>query len=356
MAAANEYGNWYTTREAVKRALSITGSARNPQVDDAIEAASREVEQLTNRRFIPRTETVRFNWPQRSARRPYVLHLSDDLLSVTSVTKDDDAATPIPLEDILLEPSDLGKPYSRIEIDLSSPSFFSANLTHQQAVRVTGEWGYTDATVFAGTVTEPLDVTETEVETSDGSLWGVGSTLLVDSEKLFVREKLTLDTTATLTAPLAADVTANVLAVSDGTKVRVGEVILLGGERMLVDDVVANAVTVQRAYDGTRLAAHPAGAVVSAYRVALVDRGVNGTVAAAHPAGAELRRYVPPGMISNLCRALAIAYYTQEQGGWQGMNAGPLSEGGTTETKTVALDKLRTAVRRSYKRRVLGVV
>lgn len=357
MAAASEYGNWYCTRESVKRALSVTGSARNAQVDDAIEAGAREIEQITNRRFIPKTEKKLLTWPQRHPRRWFVLHLPEDLVTVTEVTKDDDTATVIPLADVLLEPNDIGPPYSRLEIDLSSSSFFSYNLTHQQAIRVTGEWGYTDKSVAAGTVAEAVDSSETEVDTSDGSLWGVGSTLLLDSEKLFVREKLTLDTTATLNATLAADVTANSFVVSDGTKVKVGEVVLVNSERMLVDDVVTNTLTVQRAYDGTKLAAHASADKINAYRVARVDRGVNGSTAATHLINAELKRYVPPGDIAQLNRALAIASYTQELAGWAGtIGSGTSTEGGAVETKMVALDKLRASVRKNYKRRAMGAV
>jgi len=112
--------NWYCGRNALKRAVGIDGADRNSVIDALIEAASREIDGLTNRRFIPKTATRSYNWPQRDGRSVYTIYLDEDLLSVSALTKEGDDVTAIASTDYFLEPVNLGPPYSRIEIDLAS--------------------------------------------------------------------------------------------------------------------------------------------------------------------------------------------------------------------------------------------
>ncbi|MCH7553408.1 MAG: hypothetical protein IIC82_05385, partial [Chloroflexi bacterium] len=56
--------NWYVGRERVKRAVGINGVSNNAIIDPYIESASRTIEREMGRRFIPKTETRNFRWPQ----------------------------------------------------------------------------------------------------------------------------------------------------------------------------------------------------------------------------------------------------------------------------------------------------
>ena len=49
--------NWYTTRESVKRAIRSNGNENDEAIDRLIEAASRDVDNMTHRWFIPKTQT-----------------------------------------------------------------------------------------------------------------------------------------------------------------------------------------------------------------------------------------------------------------------------------------------------------
>jgi len=349
--------NHYVTRDAVKRTLGWHGTSRDPITDRACAAASREIEQLMGgRRFIPLTAAKSYRWPQQDGKAS-VLYLDDDLLAATTLTKDDDDATAIAAADYFLEPSTLGPPYSRIEIDLSSSAFFSWKGTPQRAVRVTGRWGYSEETEAAGILAEALDASETAIDISDASLIDVGDTLIIESEQMFVTAKATFDTTANLSDTLTANRSDVTVTVTDGTKVKVGEVILIESERMLVEDVTGANLTVERAYDGTTLAAHSGALDVYAYRTLTVTRGENGTTAATHVDTTIIARYLPPEDIRNLALAKAVFYLTQGRSGWTGALGGDQSAGqGAVEIRGAALAALEKRVRQQYRRRAYAAV
>jgi hypothetical protein len=347
--------NWYTTREVVKRALGITGADRDTLVDETIEAVSGDIVNAHHRRYIPKTETRKYAWPQPGASQKFILYLDEDLLSVSSLTKDGSDVTAIASGDFSLEPTNLGPPYSRIELDLSGTAFFSAKDTPQDAIRVTGSWAFSNDTKAAGTVDDSggINTTDTTLEISDASKVDVGDTLLVETEQLFVSERATKDTTANVTTSLTADASNVTVVVNTGSLVKKGEVILVDSEKMLVTDVTGNNLTVQRAYDGSTLAAHSQPIDVYAYRSLTITRAVNGTTAATHADTTAITKYQPPAKIRELARAEAIAHYTAEKGGWTGVvSAGEAA----IETRMKALGDLRQQVRRQYGRRLIGVV
>ena len=347
-------GNWYTTRERVKRALKLSGSDRDSVIDDAITTASGEIEELTHRRFIPTTETRSFTWPQGDHLRHYVLHLDHDLLTLTALTKGGDDLTVIAVGDVLLEPSTLGPPFDRIEIDRSTSVFYAAGNTPQRAIRVTGDWAFSDATKTAGALAEALDDSETDVDVTDAGKVDVGDTILVESERMFVTGRSLLDTAANLNGALTADVSEVTVTVDDATKVKVGEVIQVNAEKMLVESISGNDLSVQRAFDGSVLATHDNATDVYVARTLTVERGANGTTAVTHDSGKAVTRYTPPGPIIGLCQALAIFYYGQDQAGWTATIGGP--EQGQSEAKGIALGQLRAQVQRQFRRRVVGAV
>ena len=60
------------------------------------------------------------------------------------------------MRDFFLEDNNLGPPYYRIEIDLSSTSSFESGDTPQRSISVLGRWGYEEDTESVGTVASGL--------------------------------------------------------------------------------------------------------------------------------------------------------------------------------------------------------
>ena len=344
---------WYASRENVKRALGIEGAQFDALIDGYIESASAQIEQLINRRFIPLTAEKEYSWPQRDNRKGWVLYLEEDLLAVTALTRTGDDEVAIASTDYFLEPSVLGPPYWRIELDLASTAYFDSKDTHQRAMRVTGRWGYSEDTKAAGALAEADDGSETALDVTDASLIDVGDTIKIGTEAMFVSAKAPLDTTANTAGALVASKAEVTVPVNTGSLVKAGEVILIDSERMLVESVSGNNLTVIRAYDGSTLATHANPSDVYAYRTLTVVRGVNGTTAASHSLSDAITKYAPPGDIVNLCRAMAIAEHVNSRGGWTGaIGAGEAA----VESRGFNLREMRDRVVRTYRRRSVGAV
>lgn len=303
---------WYASREDVKRALDSAETARNnAQIDRALDAASRAIEGLTHRKFYPQTATRFFPWPDEGwSSRPWRLWLDDDeLISVTSLSS---GGTTIASTNYYLEPVNTGPPYTRVEINLGTSSAFSAGSTWQQAISITGVWGYSADEESAGALAAAVSSsTATTVDVSDSNAIGVGTIAKVDSERMLVTEKTMITTGQTLQVALTASQANVTVAVTTGSSFSVGEVILLDSERMLVVDISGNNLTVKRAWDGTVLATH-SGSTIYAPRRLTVTRGALGTTASTHSSGASVTRHVVPGPIRQLAVAEALNSLEQE--------------------------------------------
>lgn len=347
-------GVWYATREDVMRALDSKLTARNAgQVDRALESASRDVEALCHRRFYPETATRSFDWPSSQGARPWRLWLDDcELISVTTLTS---GGTSIAASDFFLEPNRSGPPYSRIEIDLDSSAAFGGGDTHQRAITVTGLWGYRDDETAAGTLTAAVSsttVTTLSVTGAAAAALGVGSVLRVDSERLLVTGRAMADTGQNVGGSgLTAQANSVTVAVSDGTAFAVDEVLLVDSERLLVVDIAGNQLTVKRAWDGSVLSAHSAGADIYASRTLTIARGALGTTAATHSNGATVHRWDPPGPVRDLAIAESVTQLTSETAGYARTRKS--GEGGTSERSmdATALAGLRERVYVSHGRK-----
>lgn len=340
---------WYCTIEAVKNAISIPGTDVDSLLGSYIEAASEDAESLLGRRFIPETATKYFRWPPLIG-GGYVLQLDDlDLLYVTTLkaAAQDTTPTTIVAADYFLEPVNSGPPYSRIEIDLSSSAAFASGDTSQRAISVLGRWGYCEDTKVAGALAEMDDGAETDLDVTDSSIIGVGDTLLIGDESLFVSGKTLMNTSIVTTAVLTASKSETTVGVSDGTALHAGETITIDSERMFIESISGDNLTVQRSYDGSVLAAHVSPSMIYAPRTLTVVRAVNGTTAAAHGAGTAILKYAPPADIAEYCRAKAIAYHQQGRSGWTGVIGG--SEG-AVETKMFGLWSMGQALVAKYGR------
>lgn len=345
----------YTTRETIKRALDQGEVARNNRnIDRCIESASRNVELLCHRTFYPRISTKYFNWPNAQGALPWRLWLEDnDLISLTTATS---GGTAIPPENILLEPNTSGPPYNRVEINIGTSSAFGGGSTYQRDVTLTGLWGWHDEHVNAGSTTEALDVSETEVDV-DAEVAvrvGVGSLLKVDTERMLVSERRQLDTGQTVGgAGLTVSKGDTSLTVADGSAFEVDETILIDSERVLITEIAGNTLTIERAFEGSTSSAHSAGAAIYAPRTLVVERGALGSTAATHDSGATIQSWrVPPGL-HQYVTAEAIHELMQEQTGWfRTMSASSIFGGTAKRAATVeALIDFRDQTYRTYGRK-----
>lgn len=313
-------GIWYCTSEDVKSALDVVQTARNDrQIARAVEFGSRTAEGRLHRRFYPERATRRFDWPNYQRALPWRLWLeSNEIISLETVVS---GTTTIPTSAYFLRRSDdLDEPpYSLIELDLSQTSGWSVGGTHQRSIALTGLFGYADATDTAGTLAAAVSsASATTVDVTDSSVIGTGQLLKIESERLVVTGRSALTTGQTLQANLTATTAAAgvSVAVSSGTAFAVGEMILIDAERMLIVDIAGNNLIVRRAWDGSVLADHTAGATIYAPRRLTVQRGVLGSTAATHLISTAVARQVFPGPVVTLSIAEALTVLLQEGAGY----------------------------------------
>ncbi|CAM5250906.1 hypothetical protein SGLAM104S_01631 [Streptomyces glaucescens] len=309
---------WYATREEIKIELDVKETARsNARIDRALDDASRAVEGLCHRRFYPEIATKYFDWPASQGGTSWRLWLdANEVISVTSLSA---GGVTIPSTDFFLEPNQYGPPYNRIEIDLDSSAAFGGGDTHQRNIAVTGLFGYRLDETTVGATAEALDASETsiDVDAATSAAVGVGSLLRIDSERVIVTGRSQLDTGQTLAGSgLTAQNNSVTVTVQSGAAFAAGETILIDGERMRVDDIAGTTLVVTRAWDGSTIAAHSAGAAIYAPRSLAVERGVLGTTAATHSSGATVHRFDPPGPVRQFVIAEAINDLLQGRAGY----------------------------------------
>ena len=351
--------NWLCTREQVKNAGKIRGASYDAQIDRIIDAVAKRIERHTRRYFVPLTETRLYRWPRlKPGGLSYVLRLDQDLLSLTTFqTKAQDASpTTIASTDYFLEPVNQ-TPYDRVEIDLSSTAAFESGATPQRSISLLGSWGYSNATKTGGTVSSGLasDAAAVSMVCSDASLIGVGLTLLIQSEQIFVSERTFAALASILVddAGITADMADVTITVDTGHGIVKGEVIRLDSEEMLVEGTSATTLTVQRAYNGTVLATHANDTAVHINRTLTIVRGVNGTTAAVHANATAISIYDLPADIVNLAVAESLSIFHQEGSGW-GRSVG-MGEG-AVELNQRQLAQLWKEITGSYQRFLMEAV
>lgn len=304
---------WYATREDVQLALDAEESARaGRQIDKALAASMDTIKGALHRTLYPVLGTRYFDWPNRQYARGWRLWLdSDQLIEVVSITNGDDGL--LSPGEYNLEPVNDGPPFSSIEINLATAAGWSSAGSHQRSIAIVGLWGWRDDERPAGTVTETLDASETEVQVSDGSAVGVGSLLRCDTERMVVTGRTFLDSGVNLAGDLASSKAAQGVAVADGTAFHVGEQLVVDAERMLIEDIAGNTLLVRRAWAGSALDDHTTGADVYVSRSLTVARGCVGTTAATHTQGTALAVWAPPDLANRLAVAEAMNTFEQER-------------------------------------------
>ncbi|MFD7794324.1 hypothetical protein [Streptomyces sp. NPDC059759] len=349
--AISAAGVWYATREEVKAELDVRETSRsNQRIDRALADATEAVYGLTHRRFYPVLTTRRMDWPSRQGSTSWVLRLdSNEIISMVQLTS---GATAIPAGQYLLRRADDRDepPYSRVELSLDSSASFGQGSTYQQDVALYALFGYRNDETPAGVTAEALDTTETgiDVDAVASAAAGVGSLLRIDAERVIVTGRSMLDTGQTLAGDLTNQNNAVVVAVPSGAAFAVGEMILIDGERMLVDEIAGNNLLVRRAWDGSPIAPHTTGAKVYAPRSLTVQRGALGTTAAPHTTGAAVARWEAPGGVRQLCLAEALVDLMQGRSAYARTAGSGESE---REASGKGLEDLRARVYTTYGRK-----
>jgi hypothetical protein len=341
-------GIWYTTLEAVKDLLDWGESVRlGSRLTRAIEAQSRSIDGgdqpslgLLGRRFYPEIATHTFAQPRRPQDPIDLGNL--DLLSLDTLVSGGTTITQYHLN------SETGAaPYDEIALNRDYFSGWPLGTDRARNIVATGTWGVTNQTTPGGTTAADISDSATTLTVSDGSAVGTGSLLLVGTEYLNVTTKAALTTGQTLQAPMSASMGSVSVAVTSGAGFHVGEVVLLGAERMVVLDITGNTLRVKRAVQGTVLAAH-SGDTIYAYRSLTVQRGQLGTTAAAHSNGATVNVHVVPPLAESLCQALILNQFEGEAGAYREQGSGDNREPGRVNLAQVLADAQRVYRREQW--------
>lgn len=349
----------YCTREDVKRAVDMKETARNNwQIDRAIQSAARNIEGHMHRTFYPLDTTRRWDWPNFQAAYPWRIwfdasELADVTVNVPVVTS---GGNVIPNSAIFWGHPNYSPPYTYLELDRSKSASFGQGNTPQRDVAITGTFGFGIDTDPAGQLAAAMsDTTGTVAKVSDGSLMGVGDLLIVDSERMLVSQKASLDSGQTnLSGATAANMADVGVTVTDGTQLHVDEYVQIDSERMLIVDITGNLVTVKRAWDGSVLAVHAPGSKIFVFRTLTVARGQLGTAAATHLISAAASIHRVPSLIRDLAVAEATNRVLEETGGY----ADPQGEGaaaihGLGSALADLWDEATTAYGRKARRRTV---
>ena len=275
------------------------------QLDRIVSGVSRQIDASMRRHFYPVTETRVF-YPDFDTDPD--THLSSfavtDLLSASAVTVDDVALTSADYR--FTDLGDNAAPYQTVAL---------VN-TVGDKVEITGEWGYSDDTVAAGEMASTANASVTQILVTDSAAVGVGDLILVSEERMRVVGKGMADTDNNLSADLDAVHSSTTVGVTTGSDYHPGEIILIDSERMQIVEIVGNNAIVERAVQGSVLAAHTAGADIFAPRSLTVERGATGSTATVQGEGAAISRFVAPPPIRSLCLAEALVAYEQEKGAY----------------------------------------
>ncbi len=315
----------YATFEQASSSLEIYNTAYAKRiVMQKLGAASRSLEGFLHRRFYPELRTIKADWPNYSYNPSWDFDLWDnEAISIASVTS---GGVTIPPASCILRRADdkTEPPYDSLQINLSGSAAFSAGNTFQQSLQMsllTG-WNDTDVSIpdagLAGNISDSL--TTLEFYPLSGQLnVGIGSLILIGTERMIVTDRRMSDAAINTTGALTANQSSDSLAVGDGTAFATDEIILVESERMRIRDIAGNTLIVNRAVDGSVLASHASGLDIYALRTFTVKRGALGSTAVAHLNAApvyahDFATHVP--LINELCIAEMVVLLEQNAAGY----------------------------------------
>jgi hypothetical protein len=330
--------------------IAVTPAAQRGLLDH-LQAATDTVTSLCGgRRFYATVETRTFDWPDPTGRgQTDRLWLDEYELAdtPTSITVAGDAFTAYKLR------PHGGPPWRWIEPDYEETAFFSPFSSGadgpQDAISIVGLFGYGEDLTASGALNGAVSsTTATAVPVTDTSVIGPGDAIKVDDEYMIVTGDGWSDTGENLAAALTLDSSDTAVTVADGAVYTAGERLLVDRERLEIAEIVGTTLHVDRAVDGTTIAAHSLGADIYALRALTVTRGALGTTAATHSDAAVIYRHSPPPAVTRLTVAEALVSIAQDRASWaRTVGAGE----NTRPASGRALQSLRDDVRRQYGQR-----
>lgn len=358
----------YCNRFEAQRSLDFApGGDAAAVIDRALISVAETIEGAPGiqRVFYPSDDTRYFDWPNQGGTQggqyadPWRWWADDnDLVCLTELVS---GGVTLPLDQVFLAPWDnprKGRPYfSRIELDRAFNVQFGNNAqTPQNAIAITGTWGYGADADPAATLAAAVVAADTTITVTDGSSAGPGDLVVLGYGRgdapfpasaphagaiaPYLGERVVI----TDASPAATGLTqagSGVTTAEDNDQalqwtgtgaLNAGEVITLDQEDMLVERVTGSVATVRRAFNGTTLAEH-SGAAIWAMRQWSVLRGQLGTTAADYESGETVSRHRVPQLIRDLAIAGCENRLLQEGSGYartvgSGDSARPAPGGG----------------------------
>ena len=240
--------NGYTTVEALRGRLGNGGTAADEtKLEQVIEAASREIDGICNRRFYQATETRIF-----TAEWPDLLEI-DDLTTLTTLETDDlndrSYNTAWSATDYELEPANNafhGHPYTSIE---TYPTTSKAFPTYRRGVRILGVWGWPSIPMAEGAWYDSRTAITSQLMSNEGEMIIGEASNFAHSSLIRIYEACSISKIGVFASypPVSGTATAIVSLHSPSTDGKVGEKIAdLGsisvpdtddGSAILSDDV-----------------------------------------------------------------------------------------------------------------------
>lgn len=314
-------GILYATREQVMRSLEILNSSYAGSLIDAkIDSSSRSIEGFLHRRFYPEQRTILKDWPSPSNGYTWEVDLWDqELISTTAVIS---GGTNITASTLLRRGDDLTEPpYSLLQVNLGSNAAFAASNTFQQSLSIAGLFGYndTDTSLAGGSLGAGINanVNTITINPSSGIFTpGIGSLIKIGTERLILAARQMVTSSQTISADVAATQATKVVSSAGAANFAAGEIILIDGERMLVNEIAGTSILVTRAWDGTALAAHTTGATIFAQRQFTAIRGALGSTAASHSSADPVYVHAYPALINEFCIAETVCALEQNAGAY----------------------------------------
>jgi hypothetical protein len=298
---------WYIGLEEIKQFLGINSSTNNDRLRSLIGAISRFIDNYTGRKFYPTTATRLFDYQSAT-----ILQLDyDDLLSVSAFADENGTGT-VDTSYLLYEPAN-NPPYQRIIIDPSNDSFMYSNIK-EQALEVTGEWGYCNSKEDTGITCPSLTLDTTTMAANNGKKVDVGWLLQIDDERIIVTDVDAVDSAANTSAALNDYETD--IGVTDTSKFSTGEIIRIEDEQMRIVRIDTSSLSVIRGYEGTTPKSHESNKDIYVYRNFTIERGATKSAASQHSAGTKIYRIAPPSDIIYVCGVLVARANRRSESGW----------------------------------------
>lgn len=190
----NSYANLGEFKGSLVAGVTIT--SHDTRLRELLEGVSRVVEQYCGRHFHSQTATRYFSGNGEAR-----LTLPWDLVAITTLKEDTtDNATydnTWATTDYILGPYDVAptgrayltntRPYWFIEVDTRSTGSESAFAKGQRRFELAGKFGFGESSFDStGTVNETYTATDLTLTVSDGTLFAIGQTILIESEQLYI--------------------------------------------------------------------------------------------------------------------------------------------------------------------------